>query len=101
MANGIEAVVTAETFPHRTWGLPSTVAGLLRFCREEAARRARGTVRPRHARDGRGGDAIADYADDQSIPGARMQAPSARFWMGTDNLSRARGAAWSMARASR
>jgi peptide/nickel transport system permease protein len=35
-----------------------------------------------------GADVIAHYAYDQSIPGARMQPPSSRFWMGTDNLSR-------------
>ena len=30
MANGIEAVATAETFPRRTWHLPSAVTGLVR-----------------------------------------------------------------------
>ena len=35
---------------------------------------------------GRGRDRPLSY--DQSIPGARMQPPSAKFWMGTDNLSR-------------
>ena len=31
---------------------------------------------------------IAHYAYDESIPGSRMKAPGAQFWMGTDNLSR-------------
>jgi len=31
---------------------------------------------------------IARYEYDASIPGARMKAPSAQFWMGTDNLAR-------------
>jgi len=35
-----------------------------------------------------GANVIAHHAYDQSSPGARMQPPSARFWMGTDNLSR-------------
>jgi peptide/nickel transport system permease protein len=33
-------------------------------------------------------DRIAPYAYDDAVRGARMQPPSARFWMGTDNLSR-------------
>ena len=33
-------------------------------------------------------DQIAPYAYDESIAGARMKPPSARFWMGTDNLAR-------------
>jgi peptide/nickel transport system permease protein len=31
---------------------------------------------------------IAPYKYDESIPGARMKAPGAQFWMGTDNLGR-------------
>ena len=31
---------------------------------------------------------IAPYQYDQTIPGARMKAPGAQFWMGTDNLGR-------------
>jgi peptide/nickel transport system permease protein len=31
---------------------------------------------------------IARYDYDASVPGARMKAPSAQFWMGTDNLAR-------------
>ncbi len=31
---------------------------------------------------------IAPYKYDQTIPGARMKAPDAQFWMGTDNLGR-------------
>ena len=33
-------------------------------------------------------DQIAPYPYDESIAGARMKAPSAQFWMGTDNLAR-------------
>jgi peptide/nickel transport system permease protein len=33
-------------------------------------------------------DRIAPHAYDESIAGARMKAPSAQFWMGTDNLGR-------------
>jgi peptide/nickel transport system permease protein len=35
-----------------------------------------------------GAEWIAPYAYDQTIRGARMQAPSAAHWLGTDNLSR-------------
>jgi peptide/nickel transport system permease protein len=31
---------------------------------------------------------IAPYRYDETIPGARMKAPGAQFWMGTDNLGR-------------
>ena len=31
---------------------------------------------------------IAPYAYDETIPGARMKAPSMAFWLGTDNLGR-------------
>jgi peptide/nickel transport system permease protein len=31
---------------------------------------------------------IAPYTYDETIPGARMKAPGAQFWMGTDNLGR-------------
>ncbi|HXA95455.1 MAG TPA: peptide ABC transporter permease, partial [Candidatus Dormibacteraeota bacterium] len=33
-------------------------------------------------------DRIAPYSYDDSVPGARMKAPSWQFWMGTDNLGR-------------
>jgi peptide/nickel transport system permease protein len=33
-------------------------------------------------------DRIAPFQYDQSIRGARSNPPSAKFWMGTDNLSR-------------
>jgi peptide/nickel transport system permease protein len=88
MANGIEAVATAETFPHRTWGLPSAVTGLLRFCRRKPLGALGGLCVLAMLVMAAGADVIAHYPYDQSVPGARMQAPSARFWMGTDNLSR-------------
>jgi peptide/nickel transport system permease protein len=31
---------------------------------------------------------IAPYSYDETIPGARMKAPGAQYWMGTDNLGR-------------
>src|SRR5512145_2877774 len=31
---------------------------------------------------------IAHYAYDETLRGARMKAPGAQFWMGTDNLGR-------------
>ena len=88
MANGIEAVATAETFPHRTWRLPGAVTGLLRFCRRKPLGALGGLCVLAMLVMAAGADVIAHYAYDQSIPGARMQPPSARFWMGTDNLSR-------------
>ena len=101
MANGIEAVATAETFPHRTWRLPSAVTGLLRFCRRKPLGALGGLCVLAMLVMAAGADVIAHYAYDQSIPGARMQAPSTRFWMGTDTSLATCGAAWSTARASR
>jgi peptide/nickel transport system permease protein len=88
MANGLEAVATAETFPRRTVGLPSAVAGLLRFCRRKPLGALGGLCVLAMLVMAAGADVIAHYPYDQSVPGARMQPPSARFWMGTDNLSR-------------
>jgi len=77
MANGIEAVATAETFPHRTWHLPSAVTGLLRFCRRKPLGALGGLCVLAMLVMAAGADVIAHYAYDQSIPGARMQPPSA------------------------
>ena len=88
MANGIEAVATAETFPHRTWRLPSAVTGLLRFCRRKPLGALGGLCVLAMLVMAAGADVIAHYDYDESVPGARMQPPSAKFWMGTDNLSR-------------
>jgi len=88
MANGIEAVATPETFPRRTVSLPSAVAGLLRFCRRKPLGALGGLCVLAMLVMAAGADVIAPYPYDQSVPGARMQPPSAKFWMGTDNLSR-------------
>jgi peptide/nickel transport system permease protein len=88
MAHGIEAVATAETFPRRTWRLPSAVAVLLRFCRRKPLGALGGLCVLAMLVMAAGADVIAHYPYDQSLPGARMRPPSARFWMGTDNLSR-------------
>ena len=37
---------------------------------------------------------IAPYQYDETIPGARMKAPGAQFWFGTDNLAATSTAAW-------
>jgi len=89
MANGIEAVATAQTFPRRrTAGLPSALGALLRFCRRKPLGALGGLCVLALLVMAAGADVIAPYPYDQSVPGARMQPPSAKFWMGTDNLSR-------------
>src|SRR5262245_45887813 len=89
MANGIEAVATAQTFPRRrTARLPSALVGLLRFCRRKPLGALGGLCVLALLVMAAGADVIAHYPYDQSVPGARMQPPSAKFWMGTDNLSR-------------
>jgi peptide/nickel transport system permease protein len=85
MADSAHTIAVPEALP-RPWRLPRVVALTLRFC----ARRPLGAI---------GAviilallvmavfaDSIAPFSYDESI--ARMKPPSARFWMGTDNLGR-------------
>ena len=77
MANGIEAVATAQTFPRRTWRLPSAVTGLLRFCRRKPLGALGGLCVLAMLVMAAGADVIAHYAYDQSIPAraCRRRAP--------------------------
>ncbi len=61
---------------------------LARFCRRKPLGALGGVVVLLLIALALGADLIAPYSYDQTISGARMQPPSARFWMGTDNLGR-------------
>jgi len=72
----------------RPWALAGTLVGLGRFARRKPLGALGGLCVLTMLVMAAGADVIAHYAYDQSVAGARMQPPSARFWMGTDNLSR-------------
>ena len=88
MANGIEVLAPARTLHRRAWHIPAAVSTLLRFCRRKPLGALGGICVVAMLVMAAGADVIAHYPYDESIPGARMQPPSAKFWMGTDNLSR-------------
>jgi peptide/nickel transport system permease protein len=69
-------------------GLPGAVRVVGRFCRRKPLGALGGLCVLIMLVMAVGADWIAHYSYDQSIPGGRMQPPSAKFWMGTDNLSR-------------
>jgi len=88
MANHVEAIASPPVFRRRTWRTPDAAWVVLRFCRRKPLGAFGGLCVLAMLIMAVGADWIAPYAYDQSIPGGRMQPPSARFWMGTDNLSR-------------
>jgi peptide/nickel transport system permease protein len=78
--------------------LPETVSGplrrprpvvlVLRFCRRKPLGAIGGVIVIGLIVMACFADRIAPYTYDESVRGARMKPPSARFWMGTDNLGR-------------
>src|SRR5215813_2956618 len=87
MTNHVE-VLPAPPATRPAWRLPGAVRVLLRFGRRKPLGALGGLCVLAMLVMAVGADWIASYPYDQSIPGARMQPPSMRFWMGTDNLSR-------------
>ena len=87
MARFIDAVATVEG-AHEPWALPRAVGALLLFCRGKPLGALGGLLVLVMLIMALCAPLIAHYAYDESIPGARMKAPGAQFWMGTDNLSR-------------
>ena len=88
MANSLEAIAGPQTLPHRAWRVPPVVVTVARFCRRKPLGALGGLCVLAMLIMAVGADWLAHYAYDQTIPGARMQPPSAKYWMGTDNLSR-------------
>ena len=88
MANSVEAIAGPRTLPHRAWRVPAVVGTVARFCRRKPLGALGGICVLAMLIMAVGADWLAHYAYDQTIPGARMQPPSAKYWMGTDNLSR-------------
>ena len=66
----------------------ASAAAVWRFCRRKPLGAAGGLIVVGLVALALFGDRIAPYDYDETIAGARMRPPSARFWMGTDNLGR-------------
>jgi len=65
-----------------------SAAAVGRFCRRKPLGAAGGLIVVGLVLLALFADRIAPYDFDETIAGARMRPPSARFWMGTDNLGR-------------
>jgi peptide/nickel transport system permease protein len=87
VARYIDAVATVEP-AREAWALPRAARTLLLFCRRKPLGALGGFLVLVMLVMAVGAPLIAHYSYDESIPGARMKAPGAQFWMGTDNLSR-------------
>ena len=88
MANHVEAIAEPQALHHRAWRVPDIVGTVARFSRRKPLGALGGLCVLAMLIMAVGADWLAHYPYDQTIPGARMQPPSAKFWMGTDNLSR-------------
>jgi peptide/nickel transport system permease protein len=84
---GVDAIGRSAS-SRRTWAAPAAIRAVGWFCRRKPLGALGGLFVLAMLVMAIGADWLAHYAYDQTIPGARMQPPSARFWMGTDNLSR-------------
>jgi peptide/nickel transport system permease protein len=87
MARYVEAFVPAAA-AHEASALPRAARAVLLFCRRKPLGAVGGVIVLLMLVMALGAPWIAHYDYDQSVPGARMKAPGAQFWMGTDNLSR-------------
>jgi len=66
----------------------ASAAAVWRFCRRKPLGAAGGLIVVGLVLLALFADRIAPYDFDETVAGARMRPPSARFWMGTDNLGR-------------
>ena len=64
------------------------IAALGHFCREKPLGAFGGLIVLGMLVMAVGADWIAPYSYEMTVPGARMQPPSAKFWMGGDNIGR-------------
>jgi peptide/nickel transport system permease protein len=87
MANSVQTLPVSGALP-RLWRLPALVRVVLRFARRKPLGAMGGMIVLALLVMAVFADRIAPYPYDESVRGARMKAPSAQFWMGTDNLSR-------------
>jgi peptide/nickel transport system permease protein len=87
MANSVQTIPVSETLPPPL-RLPGALALALRFCRRKPLGAIGAVIVVGLIVMAAFADRIAPYSYDDSVPGARMKAPNAQFWMGTDNLAR-------------
>jgi peptide/nickel transport system permease protein len=85
MADTAQTIAVPETLP-RPWRLPRSFVGAARFCRRKPLGAIGGILVLALLVMAVFADRIAPFAYDEAV--ARMKPPSARFWMGTDNLGR-------------
>jgi peptide/nickel transport system permease protein len=85
MADSAHTIAAREALP-RPWRLPRAVALTLRFCARKPLGAIGAVIILALLVMAVFADGIAPFSYDESI--ARMKPPSARFWMGTDNLGR-------------
>jgi peptide/nickel transport system permease protein len=88
MANSVQTLPVPGALPRRSWRVPALVRLAARFCRRKPLGAIGGLLVVALIVLAVFADRIAPYAYDESIRGARMKAPGAQFWMGTDNLGR-------------
>src|SRR5207249_2762173 len=87
MADAADTIAVPEARA-RPWRLPRAVGLTLRFCGRKPLGAIGAVIILLLLVMAVFADRIAPHAYDESITGARMQPPSSRFWMGTDNLAR-------------
>jgi peptide/nickel transport system permease protein len=85
MADAAHTLTVPEPLP-RAWRFPRSLGLVLRFCRRKPLGAIGALIIVALLVMAVFANRIAPYSYDESI--ARMKPPSARFWMGTDNLGR-------------
>src|SRR5499427_9354365 len=88
MANSVETLPAPPQTLTRTWSVPSVMRAVLIFARRKPLGAVGGVIVLTLLIMAIFAGQIAPHSYEQSVPGNRMKPPSAKFWMGTDNLSR-------------
>jgi peptide/nickel transport system permease protein len=88
MANHVEALPRPRVAGRRRGAVPAVLGSLWRFARHKPLGAIGGVIVVGLLVLAAFAPWIAPYSYDETLAGARMKAPGARFWMGTDNLGR-------------
>jgi peptide/nickel transport system permease protein len=88
MADHVEALPRPRLAARRPPQAPALLVSAWRFCRRKPLGALGGIIVIGLLIMAVFAPWIAPYTYDETIPGARMKAPGAKFWMGTDNLGR-------------
>jgi peptide/nickel transport system permease protein len=88
VANHVEALPRPRVAARRREGPPAWLVAVWRFCRRKPLGAIGGLIVIGLLVMAVFAPWIAPYSYDETIAAARMKAPSAKFWMGTDNLGR-------------